>query len=78
MTDRSGPVVVGRDLLFEEPGARHGGDRDRRLRRSRRALGRVTTTAIAPSVSWQQSNMRMHGSAIQRDAWWSASVIGRW
>ena len=37
----------------------------------------VTTTATAPSLSWQQSSSRS-GSAIHREAWCSASVTGRW
>jgi len=35
----------------------------------------LTTTAAPPSLSRQQSSNR-NGSAIIRDAWWSATVIG--
>src|SRR5258706_14085792 len=44
-------------------------------RRSRGRSRLVTTTATAPSLSWQQSSSRS-GSAIQREAWWWARVIG--
>ena len=44
---------------------------------SRARSGVVTTIATPPSLSWQQSSSRRIGSTIQRDAWWSASVIGR-
>ena len=36
-----------------------------------------TLMATEPSVSWQQSNNRMHGSAIHREDWCSSRVIGR-
>ena len=67
--------MVGGDLFFEHPAlaaaamATGAGE-------SCGPVGAVMTRATAPSVSWQQSNRRMHGSAIQRDAWWSSSVIG--
>ncbi len=44
--------------------------------RSRARSAETTTSACPPSVSWQQSS-RCSGSAIQRDSWCSASVIGR-
>src|SRR3954449_2784923 len=45
----------------------------------RRSLARsllVTISAWPPSVSWQQSSSRS-GSTIQREAAWSARVMGR-
>ena len=44
-------------------------------RRSRARSAVVSTMAQPPSVSMQQSRRRS-GSATQRDAWWSASVMG--
>ena len=44
-------------------------------RRSRARSTEVTTSATAPSLSWQQSS-RCSGSTIIREAWWSSRVIG--
>ncbi len=43
--------------------------------RSRARSTDVTTSAWPPSVSWQQSSSRS-GSTIQREAAWSARVMG--
>ena len=43
--------------------------------RSRARSALTTTNATAPSLSWQQSSRRS-GSTIQRERWWSSSVIG--
>ena len=45
------------------------------LRSERARSAVVTITAQPPSLSMQQSS-RCSGSAIMRDAWWSATVIG--
>ena len=47
-------------------------------RRSRARSAVVATKATAPSLSWQQSRSRKTGSAIQRDSWWSSTVMGFW
>src|SRR5579883_453983 len=44
-------------------------------RRSRARSAEVTTIATPPSVCWQQSSSR-YGYEIQREVWWSSTVIG--
>ena len=44
--------------------------------RSAARSAETTTSATAPSLSWQQSSRRS-GSAIIREDWWSSIVIGR-